>query len=515
MTTALLVALVGGIAAAKPKDEPAEVPAAPVDPGDSARAAEFTLWATALGSGNRQAAMDALIAIVEDPTKEFVAGEAWGHLGEAYASEGYPLAAIGAIGRGMALDPVHTGPMAGKALALIGETRESGFVGEALSRNVGYQVDPKLRNELAITAARAQIEHSSYQPAIGVLMMASKDLDRFEDVEMLRGIALSEQGQYTAAIEPLTTASTLGIQKNREPEWQNAAALNVARAYYAAGNYGQAIVWYAKVRRDSDFWLDAQFERAWAHFRGDDMNGALAMLFTDDAPFFADFYLPEPDLLRAYALFMMCKFPDATKEMDAFQAKYVPMQNELGALSLSPAQAWADVVAFRAGKPTTLPLYVLRPFRHEQRLTDAIASVKAADKELDKVKGLPGRAGAIAVELITAQRDRRIDAEGQRVLRRIDKAKAELASMLEGIEITRLDLLNLETQMYERASATGHLDYGDHVGALRKMSKEKRGFHVWPWQDEYWADELGWFVFNARPDCPDTMARGKPGDGAP
>ena len=107
MTTALLVALVGGVAVAKPKDEPAEVPAAPVDPGDSARAAEFTLWATALGSGNRQAAMDALIAIVEDPTKEFVAGEA-------YAAEGYPLAAIGAIGRGMELDPVHTGPMAGR-----------------------------------------------------------------------------------------------------------------------------------------------------------------------------------------------------------------------------------------------------------------------------------------------------------------------------------------------------------------------------------------------------------------
>ena len=46
---------------------------------------------------------------------------------------------------------------------------------------------------------------------------------------------------------------------------------------------------------------------------------------------------------------------------------------------------------------------------------------------------------------------------------------------------------------------------------LRDLKKAKRGYRVWPWQGEAWADELGWFVFSARPDCPATMARGDGG----
>ncbi|MEQ1569779.1 MAG: tetratricopeptide repeat protein [Myxococcota bacterium] len=506
----LLLAVLVSAAFAKPKDDPAPAPPpAPAGPTDAARAAEFTPWATALASGNRQAGNDALIALIDDPSKAHVAGEAWVHLGEGFADQGLPLAAIGAIGRGMSLDPAHAGAGVGKGLALVDQTGEPGLVGDALSRSVGFQVDPSLRNQLAIVAARAQIDAGGYQAAIAILMMADKDLPKFEEVELLRGVALSQQGQYTEAIAPMLTASAAGVLAKREPEWQSAAALNVARVYYSAGNYGEAINWYAKVDRSSDFWLDSQFERAWAHFRGEDVNGALAMLFTHDSPFFTDFFLPEPDLLRAYSLFLMCKFPDATKQMDAFKAKYEPMQQELGALSMSPAQAWADVVAFRQDQPTKLPLYVLRPFRHEDRLTDAIAAVAAADEELAKAKAAGGRSGELAAELITTQRDRRIEAEGNRVLRRVQSAREQLGSMLEGIEITRLDLLNLEAQMYERAAATGKLDYGQHVGDLRKMSRDKRGFRVWPWEGEYWADELGWYVFNARPDCPETMARGE------
>ncbi|MEQ1502584.1 MAG: hypothetical protein ABMB14_10150 [Myxococcota bacterium] len=496
----------------------AQVPAppsgtsAPLAPAmtDEQRAAAFTTWATSLASGNRDAAIAALTDILDDPSKAPVHGEAYAHLGEAFAELDLKLAAIGAMGRGLALDPVHTATVAPKALALVQELGESGLVGEAVGKNVGIQVEPAARNELALVAARYQLDHASYGPALGILMMGSKDGEKFEDVELMRGIVLSQQDKHADAIAPLLTALALGIQHDRDEKWVNTANLDVARAYYSSGNYGQAITYYAKIERSSDWWLDAQFERAWAHFRGNDVNGALAMLYTHDSPFFTDFFYPEADLLRAYSLFVMCKFTDATKEMDAFAAKYEPIQKELAGLSLSPKDAYADVVAFRDDQTTRIPTYVLRPFRHEQRLTDAMATVERSEDELKTIgKKLSGRGAAVATELVETQRDARIEVEGQRVLGRIDAAKATLGSMLEGIEITRLDVLNLEAQMYERAAATGVLDYGSHLAALKDMKKKRRGFHVWPWQGEYWADELGWFVFSARPDCPESMARGE------
>lgn len=489
---------------------PPTVPTSVAALSDAQRAAEFTAWATALAKGDRDAATSALIALLDDPSKADVHGEAWARLGEIYAEMDLSLAAIGAIGKGIALDAAHTSAQVPKALALVEEAREGGLVAAALGNNVGVAVDPASRNRLAVVAARQQIEVGGYQAAIAILMMGDKNQPGFEDVELLRGVALSQQDQHSAAVAPLLTAAALAVQNGRDQQYIDTVNLNVARTYYSSGNYGQAIAWYAKVSRSSDHWLDAQFERAWAHFRGNDINGALAMLYNHDAPFFTDYFWPEVDLLRSYSLFVMCKFKDATTEMDQFAAKYQTIEQELAAISLSPTEAFEDVRAFREDEQTRIPEYVLRPFRHEKRLDDAFAMEERAKDELRKAEKLGGRASEIAVELISSQRDARIRTEGERVLKRVAAARSELASMLEGIEITRLDLLNLETQMYERAAATGVLEYGNHIEQLRKLRKEKRGFRVWPWQGEYWADELGWFVFSARPDCPDSMARGEP-----
>jgi tetratricopeptide (TPR) repeat protein len=507
-----LLALLGLAQAQNPVPSPGPSPGpSPVQPAalsDAQRGAEFTTWAMAMAQGNRDAALAALVTLIDDPAKAAVHGEAWAHLGEVYADMNLPLAALGALGKGISLDPTHTAAQVPRALELVEEVHEGGLVAKALGNNLGIQVDPKVRNQLSAVAARQQIEAGSYQAAIAILMMADKDQPGFEDVELLRGVALSQQDQHSNAVAPLLTAAALAVQNKRDQRYIDTVNLNVARTYYSAGNYGQAISWYAKVSRGSDYWIEAQFERAWAHFRGNDMNGALSMLFNHDSPFFEDFFWPEVDLLRSYSLFVMCKFKDATVEMDQFAAKYEPIGQELAGLSLSPAEAFEDVRAFRADEPTTIPNYVLRPFRHEKRLDDALAAVDQADEELRKTDKLEGRAAEIATQLITEQRDARIQTEGKRVLARVETARAELASMLEGMEITRLDLLNLETEMYERAAATGVLEYGNHIEQLRQMRKEKRGFRVWPWQGEYWADELGWFVFSARPDCPESMARG-------
>lgn len=504
----LVLLATAGFAAKGKGNNPAPT-AASAAVSDSERAKAFTPWAMALAAGDKAAAADALLALVDDPAKAAVHGEAWGHLGEMYAELGLELAATGAFGKALSLDPGRGNMFADKALALVEKTREGGLVAEALGTQLSIQIPPEKKNAAAVLGARYQLDHGGYGTALGLLMTANKAGAGFEDVELLRGVVLAQQQRANDAIVPLVTAATLGEQNKRDPEWLNTANIDVARAFYTSGNYGQAIEYYAKVERSSDLWLDAQFERAWAHFRGEDMNGALAMLFTHETPFFEDLFYPEADLLRAYGLFLMCKFPDATKEMNRFAEKYDPMQTELRGLALTPNEAFEDVRSYLGGQTTRIPGYILRPFQHEQRIADAVSAVALAYDELSRVSKAPGRSGEVAKDLVIAQRDARIAQEGQRVLARLDAAKEDLASMLQGIEITRIDLLSLEAQMYERAAATGTLDYGAEVDRLRELSRNKRGFRVWPWQGEYWADEVGWYVFKAQPDCPESLARGK------
>ncbi|MCB9687325.1 MAG: tetratricopeptide repeat protein [Alphaproteobacteria bacterium] len=507
--------LVATALARKPAPEPPPEPEPPPPMTDDVRAQAFTGWAKAMASGDRNAAAAELTAIIDDPGRAELHGEAWGHLGDLYEKGGLPLAALGAWGRGLLLDAQHNTGVAARALPVVEQAHEAGLLAKALGTNVAALTEPGItgetRNELAVIAAKYNLQQESFGPAVAILMMGDNAAPGFEDVELLRGIALSAQGRHKDAVAPMLTAQAMGVQAKREDTWTQVATLNVARAYYSSGNYGQAIASYAQIDRTSDFWLDAQFERAWAHFRGNDTNGALAMLFNHESPFFADQYQPEVDLLRAYSYFVMCKFTDAGSEMDDFVAKYTPIREELDALSVTPAEAFADVAAFRDGAPTKIPAYLLRPFRHEERYDEAVAAIASADEELQRAKALTGRAGQLAAELVTEQRDARKDAEGRRIVGRVEDARQQLASMLQGIEITRLDLLSLETRMYEQAAATGVLDYGDNVKRLRDLKKAKRGYRVWPWQGEAWADELGWFVFSARPDCPASMARGDGG----
>ncbi len=482
---------------------------APATMSDEQRASLFGPWATALAMGDRDGAAAALLAIVRDPTKADAHGEAWGRLADMYMQLGYEMAAVGAWGKAFALDGPRNAASLATAFELAETVHDDRPIAEAVGKNVGIPVEGETLNALAYTAARTQLDRGEVGLAVAVVALGDPGAPGFEDVAMMKGIVLAQQSRFDEAVEALQIAQATGVTNSRGQAFADLAALNLGRAYYGAGSYGLAITSYASVSRESPHWLEAQFERAWSHFRGNDINGALAMLFNHDTPFFTEDYHPEADLLRAYSLFMMCKFTDATAEINAFQERYEPMSAALAGISMTPQEAWTEVVAFVSDQPHQLPDWILDPFDGDPRLAEAQLAVAHAEKELARVDGLSPELAEVARKLVEGQKADIIRLEGERVLDRVSEARDELSSMLAGIEITRLDLLNLEAQMYQRASATGQLESADRVGELKELRKRKTGFHVWPFQGEYWADELGWFVFDARPDCPESMARGE------
>ncbi len=507
MIALLLLALAPPGLAKKPRPEAPEAPA-PATMSDAEVGALFAEVAKAAATGNRSAAADQLAAIVTDPSKAPAHGQAWAMLAKSFLDFELKLPAVVAWGKALALKPEAAAPELESILELARQTGETAPVAESLGKNLGIQVDDPLRNQVSYLAARYHVHEGNLGPATAILRIAKQDQPGFEDIELLRGVVLSLQGQPDDAVAPMQIAEALGRRNGRGDRFVNRANLNIARAYYAAGNYTQASVFYRRVERSSDFWLDAQFESAWAHFRGNDMNGALAMLFSHKTPFFEEGYFnPEADLLRAYALFTMCKFPDASKQIDEFQAKWEPIRDQYLALSLSPKEAFGEVRAHLTGDTSKLPRAMLRQFEHEDRMLDAVKAVSLAERELVTAQGVGGDTAALAEELLSELIAHRTTVEGQRILDRIAESRKELDQLLTDIEITRLDLLNLESEMYSRAAATGTLDYGDNIGQIRELRRRK-GYRVWPFQGEYWADEVGWYVFNARPDCPESMARG-------
>ncbi|NCG18213.1 MAG: hypothetical protein GWP91_04270 [Rhodobacterales bacterium] len=473
--------------------------------------ADFTTYDSAMQSGKKADAANALLNIIDDPAQAALHGQAWVNMAQVMEAYSLDVAAVHAWSMAAKTDILVASPHLSHAIDLAEKTGDVSEIAGVFAVDLGASVDANTRSRMAYIAARELTRQDELGAALGLLLMVDGNSPVFADAESLRGVLLSMQGKHTDAIAPMLTAQTVARAQDRGQRFDNRIILNVARTYYGAENWAQAIYWFDQIERESEYWPEASFERAWAHFRADDMTSSISELMNHDSPFFEEWYFPEADLLRAYGMFMMCKFTDASASMDDFVATYTPLKAQLDGMmgSYSAEDGWADGVAMVNGTEPRVPKMVLRSFAREDRFAQSMQAVASADAEQARLPALSGAIAERAKRWVESRRNSIIQAEGGRVVAKGRYAQKDLKQMLEGIELTRLDLLNLEAEMYERASATGKLDFGDRVGKLRDMRKRKKNAQVWPFEGEYWADELGWYQLDARPDCPATMSAGE------
>lgn len=499
----VLMGLLGTPALAQ--DDPAD-PEVP-ELSDEERAELFAPFEEAMKSGQKTSAADALLPIIDAQEHAAAHGEAWLKLGDLLVSFDMEYSALLAYTRAIEADPAIAAAKVKDAIDLADKMGDTRVLAPALAKNVGIKTDKETRSRLAYLAARHNVQEGELGVALGMLMMVDKKSPTYVDSEALRGVVLSQQGRYNDALAPLLTAQALGQKAEKGERFDNVTTLNVARSYFGAGNYQRAVEYYAKVERTSDFWPDAWFEKAWSHFRAQDMNGALSALMVHESPFFTEIYWPEADLLRAYSYFLMCKFKDASAEIDTFDARYQPLYDELSATlsGYDEMAGWNDGVALTKDESTKLPAGVIRQFRNDERFLGAIAATDKADEELKRLKNVSANLFASRAIKDLELRKRTIKKqEGARVVAKATGARDEVKDMLSNLKITKLDMMQYETAQLERAAQTGQLEQGDRIGQLRKL-RQKPGTQMWPWQGEYWADEVGYYNVVSRPDCPDNL----------
>lgn len=474
-----------------------EAPSWPDRPTDAEKEESLTPIHKALASDPSQAIAQAR-SLAADPAKETLRADAHALRGDALAATGFPHAAVSAYAESLKTDPRALQPRLGPVLELA-ETAGDRRQLEAPLVN-SESVEPKVQ----LYAARDLLRRGDHSGAIERVGSVKKGSKHFPAAKLIEGAARSQERDHQGALAAFATAQARATDPS--DGWRRAIEVNLARTYFALGNQPKALTHYAKVDRGSPNWTQVHFETAWAHFRMGDMAGTLGALHSVRSPFFAEGYWAEAELLEAYALFYMCKFPAARERIDDFEARYKPIRAELdAAIKVSPAQAWSDLQRVNSGvDPEHLPVQVIDRYTWDVRATEAAALHASLEDEAGRLMadGLGEEATAL-----DARRAQIIEEEGERILGHAGAIREELSSMLQDIEITKLDLLDLEKRLYESASVTGDLGMGNPLGDIRTI-RQAGDKQVWPFQGEYWADEVGYFRVTARPDCPANLQIG-------
>lgn len=500
---------------AKPATAEVEAPVAPVVPGAPDKAmhdATFADYDSQLASGQKARAADALVLILSDPLKAPFYGEAYALLGDLLAQLDLPYSATLAWRQAFVVaadwDAESVGRRVPKAIEVAEKVGDLSVLQGPFSKNVGIARTEDVRGQMGYYAAREAFRQQSYGLSLGLLKLVKQGDPLYAKAKMLEGVVLNAQSKPDTALTSFEAAAkALGKPTNAEAErFAEMLKLNTGRSYYASGNYARALQAFASVSRGSEFWPEAQFERAWSHFRIDDINGTLGVLMSLDTPFFKHWYYPEADLLRIYSMFLICKFPQANTEIDLFRAKYGKLNDALKAWNgRSPEENFEAARLYREkGDAGSVPAMFWRPYSVEEKFGDSLKAVDSANDELKRLKNVEANPfSEWARNAVKARREELVDAEGTRIRDRLAAQQEEMQGMLNDSQIFTIDITSMKTKLYEQAAAAGKMP--DAARTAERDDRVKRNFVQWPYEGEVWADEVGYYKVETTPECPASM----------
>ncbi len=461
--------------------------------------------------GRKGEVADLLVEIIDqEELHVHLRAEAYARLGKVLQSFDLPYSSLVAYQGALTTDAVLTQDSARVAIELADQVGDTAILEKVFADNLGLQVSAETRSRMAYLAAREAHSRKMYPLALASLTMVAETDPFYPEAKALEGVTQSLLGNPNGALAPLQVALGTGQAMKRPPRFMNTVRLNLARAYYTASNFPRAIEYFARVERSSRQWPEAQFERSWAHFRLQDTNGVLSLLETHDSPFLEDHYFPEASLLKVYSLFLMCKFPEASNEIDGFKAKYEP---KIAVLRAVEARDPVDLFNAMAGHiergQSDLPRMITWKFEDEDRFNDSLGAVRSAEDEKKRLMNVAANPfSGWATDEVEKRRDILVKAEGLRIKRRAKRMADELAQMMNDVEISKLDMMDFERRLFQAASAKGEmLDKRDTVLRTKRVKANER---YWPWEGEYWADEVGYYRIQSKPDCPQGMTQSIP-----
>lgn len=472
------------------------------------RGTAFADYDREVASGSKARAADALVIIVEDASLAEFHGEAYARLGDLLNEMKLPYAALCAYARAFeTASDTNVNEVSLRvptAIEIASRVGDLSILQKPFAGNLGLARTDDVRGQMAYLAAKENVREGKWGSASGILLMVKAGDPLWADAKVLEGIVLNQQARHEDALKAFESAVSSG--RGRDARWVDSVQINTARTWYGAGNYPRAIESYSRVSRASEYWPDAQFERAWAHFRVDDLNGSLAQLLPFDSGFFSTWYYPEADLLRIYSMFLLCKFPEAEAQMAHFAEKYKPVHTALkSADKMSATEAFEAARTYRRnGKTGDLPEMLWRPWASEERFGKSVEAVASANDELKRMKSIASNPFSDSARAwLETRRDALIEAEGERVKARFAAQQSELQGMLANSEMFILDILRMKQQMFEQAALTGK--ELEAAKAVKRTERIRKGWQEWPFEGEFWADEIGYYKVDVVPSCPATM----------
>jgi tetratricopeptide (TPR) repeat protein len=328
------------------------------------------------------------------------------------------------------------------------------------------------------------------------------------------------EGDGQGAVESLKDVVRLTNPRRAraaDPRMRELAFLQLARIHYEHKQNRYAIFYYDKMPWGGESWLEGLWEASYAHYRVGNYEKALGNLLTLQSPYFRDEWFPESWILKATIYYENCRYPEARAILDEFHGTYENVHDELDQLTARQMQPAAffdlieDVEKGRGAAARPLMRRIMKLAFTDQNVKRLNDSILEVEDEMDH--GLAGRREAFRSSAL--YRDLKDKLEGER-RRLVEEAGARARGKLEYERDALKGLLQqalrikIEVARKEREALESALSHGGQVNVLRdyrySVAVPDEQLY-WPYDGEFWRDELGTYTYTLTKGCRDAGAR--------
>ena len=247
------------------------------------------------------------------------------------------------------------------------------------------------------------------------------------------------------------------------------ARKTLARLYYEQGKFSQADFLYRQIELNIVEQAQNLLERAWVHYRMGNLERAMGLLYSFEAPSYRNSFTPEFYILKSFIYKDVCHYKSAMTVLDQFKTRY--------------GEALDNIYSRGAIKDNQAMLLVILNKPWVKRVWKFLEQLESEQNRLDQI-----RHPALAAYLDNLYRLKKEQYEQRFRLLVRDEYEKMANDMLRFEEEAHLMEYEIGTDMYQRVSA---ITFKEEPSEKTETDEGQTSLKaVYNFQGEFWNDEL-------------------------
>lgn len=384
-----------------------------------------------------------------------------------------------------------------------------------------------LYHQLIYLMGRFKYSQGEFEEAIQLFGRVDRSSDYFVYARFFEGIAHVRTRRAQPAIQSFRAINEAigegvsGIEDTQR--MSDLAWLSLARVYYTAANrtdaetgdrtidgtlLGNAVIAWNSIGTGSEYWLDALFEESWAFFLADEYSRAMGNVHTLFSPYFDDAYYPEALVLKAVIFFSACQVENSEAMIALFHERYDPVQAELQSTLAQfedNQQFFEFLQRVRSGEANLSPRIrgVVASALSDRTLLRHLEYVRLLEAEETRLSSSPeefknSSLGSRILQDIFVAKSFAIDQTGDLARGRYNRLIDDLNELMNQVDTVELEIATYARNQLSQEMQDQQAELARSSGLNVEVDEEHQ---MWPFNGEYWRDELGFYRQQVTSQC--------------